>query len=72
LTTPAAPDFLTRLDQLVAEAQAFEPLLASLITQFVPALAPFLPEIGAVLTAGLSAAHKATGTVPAAPPPLTP
>ena len=74
LTTPAVappPAFVAELDKIVAQAQAFEPLIESLVAQFIPAAAIYLPEIKAVLSALLSVTHKATGTAstPTAPPP---
>ena len=71
---PAAssPGFMAEVDKVVAQAQAFEPMLAALLTQFVPAAAPFLPEIHAILAALLSAANKASGTTPPATPAVTP
>ena len=77
LTTPATvpaaatPAFVTQIDAIVNQASAFEPLIETLVTQFVPGVALYLPEIKAVLMALLSATHKATGTTapaPTAPP----
>jgi hypothetical protein len=80
--TPAVPSpaaaaastasVINKLDQIVATEQAFDPLLQTLIQSFLPWLAPFMPEVKAIVIALLSGAHKVTGTPLSSPTPPTP
>ena len=36
---------VNKLDEIVAQAQAFDPMLEALITSFLPGVAIFLPEV---------------------------
>jgi len=74
LSTASAPasSTLANIDRIVQEAQSLESLIGALLTAGIPALAPFIPEIDAIINAIASGVHKAASGSPAATPSLTP